>query len=70
MARKISYARGRGKLRHNNRDMISANVDKSRIADNITIVKQDLGEAYKRIFGEVADRLYRVYRAKSNRLRL
>lgn len=52
MARKISFARGRGKLRHNNRDIVSANVDPSRIADNITIVKQDLGEAYKQIFGE------------------
>ncbi len=63
MARKISYARGRGKLRHNNRDMISANVDKSRIADNITIVKQDLGEAYKQIFGEAQA----AYNAKQKR---
>lgn len=63
MARKISFARGRGKLRHNNRDIVSANVDPSRIADNITIVKQDLGEAYKQIFGEAQA----AYNAKQKR---
>lgn len=63
MARKISFARGRGKLRHNNRDIVSANVDPSRIADNITIVKQDLGDAYKQIFGEAQA----AYNAKQKR---
>ena len=50
--RHISYARGKGKLRHNNRDIISPNVDKSRIENNITLKQQSLAEAYEEIFGD------------------
>jgi hypothetical protein len=49
--RHISYARGKGKLRHNNREMISPNVDRSRIGDNITLKRQSLADAYEEIFG-------------------
>lgn len=63
MGRKISYSRGKGKLRHNNRDIISANVDKSRCADNITLVREDLGEAYRSVFGEAQE----AYNAKQKR---
>ena len=66
MARRISYSRGRGKLRHNNRDIISANVDKERVQNNITIIKQDLGEAYQTIFGE-AQAAYNAKQKRSDR---
>lgn len=49
--RHISYARGKGKLRHNNREMISPNVDKARIKDNIELKRQSLADAYEEIFG-------------------
>lgn len=49
--RRISYARGKGKLRHNNREMISPNVDKARIKDNIELKRQSLADAYEEIFG-------------------
>lgn len=50
--RHISYSRGKGKLRHNNRDIISPNVDQSRIANNITLKQQSLADAYEEIFGD------------------
>ncbi len=50
--RHISYARGKGKLRHNNREMISPNVDKARIANNIELKRQSLADAYEEIFGD------------------
>ncbi len=50
--RHISYVRGKGKLRHNNRDIILPNVDKSRIENNITLKQQSLAEAYEEIFGD------------------
>ena len=61
--RHISYARGKGKLRHNNRDIISPNVDQSRIADNITLKQQSLAEAYEEIFGDATAE----YNAKQRR---
>lgn len=61
--RHISYARGKGKLRHNNRDIISPNVDQSRIADNITLKRQSLAEAYEEIFGDATAE----YNAKQRR---
>ena len=61
--RKMSYSRGKGKLRHNNRDMISANVDKDRIADNIIIKQQELAAAYEQVFGAALEE----YNAKQKR---
>lgn len=61
--RHISYSRGKGKLRHNNRDIISPNVDQSRIADNITLKQQSLAEAYEEIFGDATAE----YNAKQRR---
>lgn len=50
--RRMSYSRGIGKLDHNNRDVIPHNADKDRVANNITIVKQPIDEAYEKIFGK------------------
>lgn len=61
--RRISYARGKGKLRHNNREMISPNVDKARIKDNIIIKQQSLADAYEEIFGNAVAE----YNAKQRR---
>lgn len=61
--RHISYARGKGKLRHNNRDIISPNVDQSRIANNITLKQQSLADAYEEIFGDATAE----YNAKQRR---
>lgn len=61
--RRISYARGKGKLRHNNREMISPNVDKARIKDNIELKRQSLADAYEEIFGDAVAE----YNAKQRR---
>lgn len=53
----ISFARGKGKIRHNNRDFVSANVDRARIKDNIVLVQpQAVKEAYREIFGEAQEK--------------
>lgn len=41
---------GKGDLNHNNRSFIAENVDRSRIADNITISKEDVREVYHELF--------------------
>jgi hypothetical protein len=39
-------------VEHNNREFIAKNVDPTRIADNITYVKEDVQVAYNELFGE------------------
>lgn len=55
MPRSISYSRGKGKIRHNNRDFISSNIDKARVKNNIIITQENLSEAYEKIFGKYVD---------------
>jgi len=50
--RKISHARGRGSLNHNNRNHIYKNVDANRTHLNIYYAKETLSEAYDKCFGE------------------
>jgi len=61
--RKISHARGRGSLNHNNRNHIYGNVDQSRTKDNIYYAKESLDEAYQKCFGEALEN----YNAKQKR---
>lgn len=61
--RRMSYSRGKGNLDHNNRVYLSPNVDKDRVANNITIVKQSIAEAYATIFEEAQA----AYNQKQNR---
>ena len=53
--RKISHARGRGSLNHNNRNHIYKNVDESKTENNIYYIKESLGEAYQKCFGEALE---------------
>ena len=50
----ISHARGRGQMNHNNREHKSfgANVDTSRIKDNVTYIREDLVVAYEKCYGQ------------------
>lgn len=63
MARTISFVKGKGSIRHNNRDFTASNVDGSRSSMNITYVKKTVEEAYDDIFGEAL----RGYNAKQKR---
>jgi len=53
--RKISHARGRGSLNHNNRNHIYKNVDASRMHLNIYYAKESLADAYQKCFGEAVE---------------
>lgn len=61
--KRISFCQGKGSLTHNNREFIAENVDRSRIKDNITFIKKDLGTVYEHLFGESTER----YNAKQKR---
>ncbi|MCL2217962.1 MAG: plasmid recombination protein [Defluviitaleaceae bacterium] len=61
--RKISHARGRGSLNHNNRNHVYGNVDPSKTENNIYYAKESLDEAYHKCFGQALE----VYNAKQKR---
>ena len=50
--RRISHARGKGSLNHNNRNHIYKNVDPTKTENNIYYAKESLEEAYQKCFGE------------------
>lgn len=50
--RTLSITIGSGDIRHNNRLFKPSNVDHSRTPDNITIIKEDIQDAYHRLFDE------------------
>ena len=50
--RTISGQIDKGDINHNNRKFIASNVDKNRVKDNITIVKDDIREVYHELFDE------------------
>lgn len=63
MAKTISFVKGKGSLRHNNRDFIASNIDEERIPWNVTYIQQSLSEAYEQLFGEAVAE----YNAKQRR---
>ena len=62
-AKTISICQGKGSLSHNNRGFSAKNVDRSRTADNIVFVRQDLGTVYTELFGAATAR----YNARQKR---
>lgn len=50
--RTLSITIGSGDIRHNNRLFKPSNVDHSRTPDNITIIKEDIQDAYHKLFDE------------------
>ena len=61
--RRISHARGKGSLNHNNRNHIYRNVDPSKTKNNIYYAKESLEEAYHKCFGQALEN----YNAKQKR---
>ena len=51
MAKTISFVKGKGSIRHNNRGFIASNVDGSRSSMNTVYVKIPIEAAYEQIFG-------------------
>lgn len=63
MGKTISFVKGKGSLSHNNRDFITKNVDRERMAWNEYYIQQPLKEAYEQIFGSAVAE----YNAKQKR---
>ena len=62
-AKTISFPKGKGSIRHNNREFISSNVDRSRTHMNVYFIQEALEAAYQKCFGQaLAD-----YNAKQKR---
>ena len=62
-AKTISFPKGKGSIRHNNREFISSNVDRSRTHMNVYFIQEPLEAAYQKCFGQaLAD-----YNAKQKR---
>ena len=64
--RTISFVKGKGRLRHNNRDFFADNVDVERISLNRIYKKESLEEAYEYCFGD-ALREYNEKQTRSDR---
>ena len=50
--KRISFGQGKGSLTHNNREFMADNVDPLRTPQNITFVRQPIGEAYNQLFAD------------------
>lgn len=61
--KRISFGQGKGSLTHNNKEFVADNVDPLRTPQNITFVRQPIGEAYDQLFAESTQR----YNAKQKR---
>ena len=61
--RKISHAKGKGSINHNNRNHIYKNVDPSKTENNIFYAKENIEEAYQKCFGQALEN----YNAKQKR---
>ena len=61
--RSISGRIDKGSIGHNNREFIAPNVDKSRVKENITLVKENIQTVYHKLF----DKALEEYNAKQKR---
>ena len=63
MKKTISAVIGKGSMHHNNQKIITKNVDKDKISDNITIVQDDIKMVYHELFDDALEK----YNAKQTR---
>ena len=62
----LSFVKGKGSIRHNNRSFIADNVDQRRLPMNIYFKQQPLEEAYQQCFGEAIEE-YNAKQTRANR---
>lgn len=65
--KRISFGQGKGSLTHNNREFMADNVDPLRTPQNITFVRQPIGEAYDQLFAESTKR-YNARQKRNDRM--
>ena len=63
MERTISFMNGEGSIGHNTRRFIADNVDASRTKNNITLIHEDIKQAYHKLF----DKALKEYNVKQKR---
>lgn len=63
MGKTLSFGKGKGNIRHNNREYETPNVDHDRVQDNVYLVQQTLEEAYQECYGQAIE----DYNAKQKR---
>ena len=63
IAKTISFVKGKGSLRHNNREFIANNIVEARVPWNTVYIQKPLQEAYEEIFGNAVSE----YNAKQKR---
>lgn len=64
--KRISFCQGKGSLTHNNRLFIADNVDRRRMKDNITFIREDIGCVYEHLFAE-STRRYNARQKRNDR---
>lgn len=66
MGKTLSFCKGKGNIRHNNRDYVTDNIDRDRIKDNVYIKQQDLTDAYRECFGKAIEE-YNLHQLRADR---
>lgn len=64
--KRISFGQGKGSITHNNRTFITNNVDRNRIANNVTFISKPIDEVYEELFGGAVER-YNVRQKRNDR---
>ena len=70
----ISFTLGKASVQHganvehNNREFIAKNIDKSRVHENVTYVKQEVHEAYKELFGKAIEEYNQKQKQKCRKI--
>ena len=70
MERTISFMNGEGSIGHNTRRFIADNVDASRTKNNITLIHEDIKQAYHKLFDEVLKEYNAKQKRKDSRLKV
>lgn len=63
MGKTLSFGKGKGNIRHNNREYETPNVDHDRVKNNVYLVRQTLEDAYQECYGQAVE----DYNAKQKR---
>ncbi|MDE6673061.1 MAG: plasmid recombination protein [Ruminococcus sp.] len=64
--KRISFGQGKGSITHNNRNFIANNVDRNRIANNVTFISRHIGEVYDELFSGAVTR-YNAHQKRNDR---
>ena len=70
MERTISFMNGEGSIGHNTRRFIADNVDASRTKNNITLIHEDIKQAYHKLFDKALKEYNENRNARTGRLKV